>query len=113
MMATTPIWKQGVGGRFLGGRPPPTLGRTFWEEEDDNEDDGEEQGRRARRRRRYAVNVRDTLRGRAVTVVVHGLPKATIISDDRGEGKRGGSFADEMITDEAKTTATMERGIRQ
>ncbi len=24
----------GVGARFLGGRPPPTLGRAFWEEED-------------------------------------------------------------------------------
>ena len=29
-----------------------------------------------------------------------------IISDDRGEGKRGGSFADETIMDGEKTTAT-------
>ena len=34
----------GVRARFLGGRPPPTLGRAFWEEENDNEDDGDEQG---------------------------------------------------------------------
>ena len=46
-MTTTPTWKQGVGVRFLGGRPPPTLGRVFREEEDNNEDDGDEQGRRA------------------------------------------------------------------
>ena len=36
-----------------------------------------------------------------------------IISDDRDEGKRGGSFADKTITDGAKTTATTERGMRQ
>jgi hypothetical protein len=41
------------------------------------------------------------------------LSEARIISDDRGEGKRGGSFADETITDGAKTTAMMERGMRQ
>ena len=52
-------------------------------------------------------------RGRAIVVVVHGSPEATIISDDHGKGKRGGSFADEMITDGAKTTATTERGMRQ
>jgi hypothetical protein len=69
------------------------LGRAFWEEEDDNED-RDEQGRRARRRRRKPVEVRDALQGGAVVVVVHGSPEATIISDDRGEGKRGGSFAD-------------------
>ncbi len=34
----------GVRARFLGGRPPPTLGRAFWEEENDNEDNGDEQG---------------------------------------------------------------------
>ncbi len=28
-----------VRARFLGARPPPTLGRRFWEEENDNEDD--------------------------------------------------------------------------
>ena len=38
-MTTTPTWKRGVGARFLGGRPPPTLGRAFWEEEDDNDKD--------------------------------------------------------------------------
>jgi hypothetical protein len=88
------------------------LGRAFWEEEDDNED-GDKQGRRARRRRRDAVKVRDALQGGAVVVVVHGSPEATIISDNRGEGKRGGSFADETITDGAKTRATTERGMRQ
>jgi hypothetical protein len=41
------------------------------------------------------------------------LPKATIISDDRGKGKRGGSFADKTITDGAKTTATTEQGMHQ
>ena len=44
-MMMTPTWKRGVGARFLGGRPPPTLGRAFREEEDDNEDDGDTQGR--------------------------------------------------------------------
>ena len=44
---------------------------------------------------------------------VHGSPKATIISDERGKGKGGGSVADETITDGAQTTATMERGMRQ
>jgi len=112
-MTTTPTWKQGVGARFLGGRPPPTLGRAFREEEDDNEDDGDKQGRQARRRRRDAVDVRDALRGRAVVIVVHGSPEAMIISDYRSEGKRGGSFADETITDGAKTTAKTERGMRQ
>jgi hypothetical protein len=89
------------------------LGRALWEEENDNEDDGDKQGRRARRRRRDAVDVRDALRGRAVVVVVHGSPEATIISNDRGEGKWGGSFADETITDGAKTTATTELGMHQ
>ena len=107
-MTTTPTWKWGVGTQFLGGCPPPTLGRAFREEEDDNEDDGDEQGRRARRRRRDAVDVRDALRGQAIVVVVHGSPEATIIIDDRGEGKRGGSFAGETITDGAKTTAVSD-----
>ena len=98
--------------RFLRGRPPPTLGRAFREEADDNEDDGDEQGRRARRRRHDAVDVRDALRGRAVIVVVHGSPEAPIVGDDRGEGGRGGSVADETITYGAKTTAT-ERGMRR
>jgi len=89
------------------------LGRAFREEEDDKEDDGDEQGRRARRRGRDAVNVRVALRGRTVVVVVHDSPEATIISDDRGGGKRGGSFVDETITDGAKTRATTERGMRQ
>ncbi len=52
-------------------------------------------------------------RGRAIVVVVHGSPEATIISDDRDEGKRGGSFTDETIMDGAKTTATTEWGMRQ
>jgi hypothetical protein len=76
------------------------LGRAFWEEEDDNED-GDKQGRRARRRRRDAVEVRDALQGGAVVVVVH------------GEGGRGGSVADEAITDRATTAATTERGMRR
>ncbi len=47
-------------------------------------------------------------------VVVHGSPEATIISDDRSEGKRGGSVADETITDGAKRTMAMtEWGMRQ
>jgi hypothetical protein len=87
------------------------LGRAFREEEDNNEDNGDEQGRRARRRCHNAVEVRDALRGGAVDIVVHGSPEATIIGDDRGEGKRGGSFADETITDGAKTMATTERGM--
>jgi len=82
------------------------LGRAFREEEDDNEDDRDEQGRRARRRLHDAVDVRDALRGRVAVVVIHGSPEATIISDDRGEGKRGGSVADKTITDGAKMTAT-------
>ena len=103
----------GVRARFLGGHPPPTLGRAFREEEGDNEDDGDEQGRRARRRRRDAVDVRDALRGRAVVVVVHSSPEAPIVGDDRGEGGRGGSVVVEMITDGAKTTATTEQGMRR
>jgi len=98
--------------RFLGGRPPPILGKAFRGEEDDNKDDGDEQGRRARRRRRDAVDVRDALQGRAVVVVVHGLPEAPIVGDDHGEGKRGESVADETIMDGAKTMATTERGMR-
>ena len=89
------------------------LGRAFREEEDNNEDDGDEQGRRARRRCHDAVEVRDALRGGAVDIVVHGSPEATIIGDDRGKGKRGGSFADETITDGAKTMATTEWGMHQ
>ena len=42
-MMTTRTWERGVGERFFGGHPPPTLGRAFWEEEDDNE--GEETSR--------------------------------------------------------------------
>jgi len=34
---------RGVRARFLGGRPPPTLGGAFREEEDGDEDDGDEQ----------------------------------------------------------------------
>ncbi len=91
------------------------LGRAFREEEDDTED-GDEQGRRARRRRRDAVEIRDALRGGAVVVVVHGSPEAPIAGDDRGEGGRCGSVADETITDgatTAATTATTERGMRR
>jgi hypothetical protein len=90
------------------------LGRALWEEEDDNED-GDEQGRRARRRRRDAVEVRDALRGGAVVVVivVQGSPVAPIAGDDRGEVGRGGSVADETITDGATTAATTERGMRR
>jgi GrpB-like predicted nucleotidyltransferase (UPF0157 family) len=87
------------------------LGRAFREEEDDNEDGGE-QGRRARRRRHDAVEVRDALRGGAVVVVVHGSPEAPIAGDDC-EGGRGGSVADETITDRAMTAATTERGMRR
>ncbi len=58
------------------------------------------------------VDVRDALRGRAVVVVVHGLPEAPIVGDDRGEGGRGGSVTDKTITDGAKTMAT-ERGMRR
>ena len=47
----------GVRTQFLGGCPPPTLGRAFWEKEDDNRDDGDEQGRRAQRRHRDTVDV--------------------------------------------------------
>ena len=101
----------GVGARFLGGRPPPTLGRAFREEEDDNEDDGDEQGQQARRRRHDAVEVRDALQGGADVVVVHGSPEAPIIGDDRGKGEWVGSVADDRITDGARTSATTERGI--
>jgi len=51
----------GVGARFLGGRPRPTLGGAFREDEDGNEDDGDEQGQQARRRRLDVVDVRDAL----------------------------------------------------
>ena len=102
----------GVGARFLGGRPPPTLGRAFREEENNNEDDRDEQGRRARRRRRDAVDVPDAMQGQAVVVVVHSSPEVPIIGNDCGEGGRGGSVADETITDGAKT-ATTERGMRR
>ena len=88
------------------------MGRAFWEEDDANKD-GDENGRRARRRRRDAVEVRDALRGGAVVVVVHGSPEAPIAGDDCGEGGRGGSVADETITDEAMTAATTERGMRR
>jgi hypothetical protein len=88
------------------------LGRAFWEEEDDNEE-GDEQGRRARRRRRNAVKVRDALRGGAVVVVIHGSPEAPIAGDDRGEGGRGGSVADETITDGVTMAGTTERGMRR
>ncbi len=40
----TDVEAGGVRARFLGGHPPPTLGRAFWEEENDNEDDGDKQG---------------------------------------------------------------------
>ena len=89
------------------------LGRAFREEEDDNEDDGDEQGQRARRGRRDTVDVRDAMQGRAVIVVVHGSPEAPIAGDDCGEGGRGGSVADETITDRAMTAATTERGMRR
>ena len=59
------------------------------------------------------VDVQDTLRGRAVVAVVHGLPEAPIVSDDRGKGRWGGSVADETITDGVKMTATTERGMRR
>ena len=88
------------------------LGRAFREEEDNNKD-GDEQGRRARRRLRDAVEVRDALRGGAIVVVVHGSPEAPIAGDDHGEGGRGGSVADETITDGATTAATTEQGMRR
>ena len=53
------------------------------------------------------------MRGQAVVVVVHGSPEATIISDDRGKGKRGGSVTDETILEWTKMTATTERGMRR
>jgi hypothetical protein len=87
-------------------------GGAFCEEDDDNED-GDEQGRQARRRRRDAVEVRDALRGGAVVVVVLGSPEAPIARDNRGEGGRGGSVADETIMDGATTAATTERGMRR
>ena len=99
--------------QFLGGHPPPTLGRAFQEEEDNNEDDGDKQGRHAQRRCRDAVDVRDAMRGRAVVVVVHGSSKAPIVGNNRGEGGWGGSVAVETITDGAKTTTTTERGMRR
>ncbi len=102
----------GVRARFLGARPPPTLRRAFRKEEDDNKDNGDEQGRRAQRRRHDAVDVRDALQGRAIVGVVHSLPEAPIVGDDRGEGGRGGSVADETITDGVKTTAMTEQGMR-
>ena len=52
------------------------------------------------------------MRGRAVVVVVHGLPKAPIVGNDRGKGGRGGSVADETIMDGAKMAAT-KRGMRR
>jgi hypothetical protein len=88
------------------------LGRAFREEEDDNKD-GDEQGRRARRRRRDAVGVRDALRGGAVVVVVHGSPEVPITGDDRVEGGRGGSVADETLTDRATAAAPTEWGMRR
>ena len=41
------------------------------------------------------------------------LPEVLIVGDDRSEGGRGGSIADETITDRAKTMAMTERGIRR
>ena len=87
-------------------------GGAFCEEDDDNED-GDEQGQQARRKRHAAVDVRDSLQGQAVVVVVHGSPKAPIARDNRGEGGRGGSVADETIMDGATTAATTERGMRR
>jgi hypothetical protein len=60
---------------------------------------------------RDAVDVRDALRGRVVIVVVHSSPKAPIVGNDCGKGGRGGSVADETITDGAKTTAMTEQGM--
>jgi hypothetical protein len=88
------------------------LGGAFWEDEDGNEDDGDEQGQQAQRRCHDAVDVRDALLGQAVVVVVHGLPEAPIVGDDRSEGGRGGSVVDETIMNGARTTATTERGMR-
>ena len=87
------------------------LGRAFWEEEDDNKD-GNEQGQRAQRRRCDAIEIRDDLRGGAVVVVVHNSPEAPIAGYDHGEGGRGGSVADETITDGVTTAATTKRGMR-
>ncbi len=64
------------------------------------------------KKRRDAVEVRDALQGGAVVVVVHGSPEAPIARDDRGEGGRGGSVADETITYGATTAATTEQGMR-
>jgi hypothetical protein len=54
------------------------------------------------------VVVQDALRGQAVVVVVQGSPEEPIAGDDRGEGGRGGSVADETITDGARTATTTE-----
>jgi hypothetical protein len=50
---------------------------------------------------------------KAVVVVVHGSPEVPIVGNDRGEGGWGGSVADKTITDGARTTATMERGMHR
>ena len=49
--------------------------------------------------------------GQVFVVVVQCSPEAPIAGDYRGEGGRGGSIADETITDGARTTTTMERGM--
>ena len=57
----TDVEAGGVRARFLGGRPPPTLGGAFWEDENGNEDGEDEQGQQAQRRCHDAVDVREAL----------------------------------------------------
>ena len=56
---------------------------------------------------------RDALQGRAIVIIVHGLPEASIVGNNCGEGGQGGSVADETIMYRAKTMATTERGMRR
>ncbi len=56
---------------------------------------------------------RDTLQGRVIVIIVHGLPEAPIVVNNCGEGGQGGSVADETIMYRAKTMATTERGMRR
>ena len=84
------------------------MGRVFREEENDNEDRDDEHEEDV-----VTWSMFETLwYGQAVVAVVHGSPQAPIVGDDCNEGQRGGSVADETITDGVKTMATTERGMR-
>jgi hypothetical protein len=102
-MTTTPTWKWG-GTRYAHDFLEVILCRLWegrfgkWRTTTKTTETSRDR-QRARRRRHDTVNVRDALRGQAIAVVVvQGLPEAPIAGDDRGEGGRGGSIADEMIT---------------